>query len=50
MLGIAPYLVAFSAMLFAALSALTLFTFVGHLDPPEVSPASTPPVDEHVAA
>jgi hypothetical protein len=34
------YLVAFSAMLFSALSALTLFTAVRHFDPPE---APAPP-------
>ena len=28
------YIVAVSAMAFSALSALTLFYFVGHLDPP----------------
>jgi hypothetical protein len=47
---IAPYLVVFSAMLFAALSAWTLFNFVGNLDPPDVVPASKPPIDEHAAA
>jgi hypothetical protein len=32
---IAPYLVAFSAMLFAGASALTFIYIVNHLDPPE---------------
>jgi len=50
MAGIAPYLVTFSAMLFSALSALTLFHFVGHLDPPEAVPASKPPASEQTAA
>ena len=36
MLGpIAPYLVSFSAMAFAAVSALTLIRTVSHLDPPD---------------
>lgn len=43
MLGAAaPYVVAISAMLFAAVSALTLFYVVRHLDPPE--PHSSQPV------
>jgi hypothetical protein len=32
---VASYLVAFSAMVFAALSAFTLITTVNHFDPPE---------------
>jgi hypothetical protein len=38
---VAAYVVAVGAMLFAALSALTLMTVVKHLDPPE--PADAPP-------
>lgn len=37
MLGtIAPYLMAFSAMAFAGVSALTLIYTISHLDPPEI--------------
>jgi hypothetical protein len=32
---LATYLVAFGAMLFSAISALTLIYTIGHLDPPE---------------
>jgi hypothetical protein len=32
--NLSAYLMAFSAMLFAATSALCLIHFVGHLDPP----------------
>jgi hypothetical protein len=39
---VAAYVVAFGAMLFAGLSALTLITVVKHLDPPEH--AAEPPV------
>lgn len=35
--AVAPYLVAVSAMLFSALSALTLMYVVGHLDSPETT-------------
>jgi hypothetical protein len=37
----AAYLVAISAMLFSALSALTLITAVKHLDPPTSPPSAT---------
>ena len=36
---VAPYLMAVSAMLFAALSALTLIYTVKHLDPPASAPS-----------
>jgi hypothetical protein len=39
---IAPYLMSFSAMAFAAVSALTLIHFVSHLDPPDVDAPSEP--------
>lgn len=43
MLGtIAPYLMSFSAMAFAAVSALTLIHTVSHLDPPDVESTSEP--------
>jgi hypothetical protein len=46
MLGAAaPYVVAISAMLFAALSAFTLFRTVRHLDPPE--PRASEPIHAH---
>jgi prenyltransferase beta subunit len=46
----AAYLVAISAMLFCALSALTLIHTVKHLDPPEAPPsAKQVPVHEQVA-
>ena len=38
--GYVAYIVAFSAMLFAALSGLTLITCVRHLDP-EAAPSGT---------
>jgi hypothetical protein len=37
----AAYLVAISAMLFSALSALTLINAVKHLDPPAGPPSAT---------
>ena len=37
----AAYVVAVSAMLFSALSALTLFRTVEHFDPPEASSSPT---------
>lgn len=47
MFGVAAaYLVAISAMLFAALSALALISTVKHLDPPEAPPA--PPARKQV--
>jgi hypothetical protein len=50
MLGTAaPYLMAFSAMLLAGLSALTLFRAVRHFDPQEPAPTQKPH-DGHVAA
>lgn len=42
---VAAYAVAFGAMLFAGLSALTLISVVKHLDPPERSAAAAPPVE-----
>jgi hypothetical protein len=35
---LATYLVAFGAMLFSAISALTLFYTIGHLDSPQAAP------------
>jgi hypothetical protein len=46
--AVAPYLVAVSAMLFSALSALTLTHFVRHLDLPETT-SSPQQVTEQVA-
>ena len=46
----AAYLVAISAMLFSALSALTLINTVRHLDPPDAPPsAKEVPVHKKVA-
>lgn len=43
MLGtIAPYLMSFSAMAFAAISALTLIHTVSRLDPPDVESTNEP--------
>jgi hypothetical protein len=39
MTGIAPIVVALLAMLFSAVSAITLITSVKHFDPPEASSA-----------
>lgn len=51
MSGLLPtYLVAFSAMLLAAVSAVTLITVVRHFDPPETPPAPAElPVYEKIA-
>lgn len=37
----APYVVAFAAMLFSAVSGLTLIYTFSHLDPPEDVPAAS---------
>ena len=45
------YLMAFFAMGFAASSALVLFSFVDHLDSPEIDvPKTKPMAPEHIAA
>jgi hypothetical protein len=44
--AVAPYLVAVSAMLFSALSALTLIHVVGHLDPPEIRSLAKPVIEQ----
>jgi len=44
------YLMAFSAMLFAATSALVLFYCVDHFDPPEVDAPAEKSVPHNVAA
>ena len=51
MSGAAPYLVAFAAMLFSGLSALTLIFAVNHFDPPETPASVGPPkIDEKIAS
>lgn len=50
MSGVTPYLVAFTAMIFSGLSALTLIFAVKHFDPPETpSPAERLKIDKKIA-
>jgi len=49
MTAIAPYLVAFSALGFCALSAIVLIRTLSHFDPPEES-AEADAARKHVAA
>jgi hypothetical protein len=49
MTAIAPYLVAFSALAFCALTAVVLIRTVSHFDPPEEA-AEPDAAPKHVAA
>jgi hypothetical protein len=46
----ATYVVAFSAMLLAAVAAKVLFTTVDHFDPPETAASSKPALGQRDAA
>jgi hypothetical protein len=50
MSGFAPYLVAFTAMLFSGFSALTLIFAVNRFDPPETPSSEHPKIDEKIAS
>jgi hypothetical protein len=51
MSGAAPYLIAFTAMLFSGFSALTLIFAVKHFDPTETrSSLERPKIDEKIAS
>lgn len=51
MTAIAPYLVAFSALAFCAVTAIVLVRTLSHFDPPEdAAEAKTEAAPKHVAA